>query len=262
MDFYTNDSIRLDYQDRGKGQPVVLVEGFGGYQEIWSQQVDYLLDMNCRVITYDHRNHGHSQRTKQGLKIDQLATDLVNLVKYLQLKRPILIGHSMGASVCYAYLEKSHNIKAMMSIDQSPKMLNDSIWPYGFTDYTLGNYQTKASKTNTGHETLHGLDRRVISQLDLAKRQTPFDRVSSLPLLFDHFQQDWIKTLVTTQIPISLVVAEQSPYFDPQFAKVLADKSSLIKQIELSNCGHDIMAEIPDEFNQSLRHFIFSNLRN
>ena len=78
MDFYTNDSIRLDYQDRGKGQPVVLVEGFGGYQEIWSQQVDYLLDMNCRVITYDHRNHGHSQRTKQGLKIDQLATDLVN----------------------------------------------------------------------------------------------------------------------------------------------------------------------------------------
>jgi len=262
MYFLTSDKIKLNYHDQGTGQAVVLVEGFGGYQEIWKMQVDYLLKMHCRVITFDHRNHGRSQRTTQNLTLDRLTTDLAELIEYLHLNHPILIGHSMGASVCYDYLSRYQMVKSVMAIDQSPKMLNDSNWPYGFEDITKDNFAEKVSIPNGIHETLHGLDNRVMFDLNNIRSSYPFDRKKSLPLLFDHIQKDWRMTLNNSSVPISLVVAKQSPYFNCKFAQQISETNQNITNIVLENCGHDIMAEIPDVFNQTLRHFIFSSLRN
>ena len=33
MDFQTSDGVRLNYRIQGQGQPVVLIHGFGGYQQ-------------------------------------------------------------------------------------------------------------------------------------------------------------------------------------------------------------------------------------
>lgn len=60
---------------------------------------------------------------------------------------------------------------------------------------------------------------------------------------------------------MTLVVAKLSPYFDYHFASQLVENNQNIKSVVLDNCGHDIMAEIPDVFNQTLRHFIFSSLK-
>lgn len=262
MEFITNDGIKLNFHSFGTGQPVVLVAGFGGYQEIWYAQVDYLVEMHCRVITYDHRNHGRSQRTDQNLTIEQLTTDLADLIDYLQLQKPILIGHSMGASICYAYLSKYSNALSVMAVDQSPKMLNDPDWKFGFEDINSKNFQQKLTQPNNVHETLHGLDSQVFTVLNQAKSEFPFDRKSNHTLLFDHVQQDWRTSLFNTRIPVTLVVAKQSPYFDFHFGEFCQQKNSLITSVTMNNCGHDIMAEIPDEFNQTLRHFIFSSQRN
>lgn len=262
MEFITNDGIKLNFHSFGTGQPVVLVAGFGGYQEIWYAQVDYLVEMHCRVITYDHRNHGRSQRTDQNLTIEQLTTDLADLIDYLQLQKPILVGHSMGASICYAYLSKYSNALSVMAVDQSPKMLNDPDWKFGFEDINSKNFQQKLTQPNNVHETLHGLDSQVFTILNQVKSEFPFDRKSNHTLLFDHVQQDWRTSLFNTRIPVTLVVAKQSPYFDFHFGEFCQQKNSLITSVTMNNCGHDIMAEIPDEFNQTLRHFIFSSQRN
>ncbi|APU71815.1 alpha/beta fold hydrolase [Companilactobacillus crustorum] len=261
MKYMTDDKVELDYCDQGQGQPVILVEGFGGYQEIWKLQVKYLLEMNCRVITYDHRNHGRSQRTAANLSIEQLTADLAGLIDYLKLDQPILIGHSMGASVCYDYLSHYQNVDAVMAIDQSPKMLNDVDWPYGFESITNADFSEKLNYPDEVHETLHGLDRRITLALNRVRSQYPFDRNQNMTLLFDHAQKDWRRILLKSSIPVTLVTARQSPYFDYHFADSLVDQNSLIKQVVVDNCGHDIMAEVPELFNQTLRHFIFSSTK-
>lgn len=261
MKFVTKDGIKLDYSDQGQGQAVILIAGFGGYQEIWQSQVSYLLGMHCRVITYDHRNHGRSQRTQKGLTIEQLTNDLSELIAYLKLEKPILIGHSMGASICYAYLHHYQNIKAVLAIDQSPKMLNDDEWQYGFESITIDNFIKEISQPNNVHETLRGLDRVTEIALEKVRNQYPFERSQNLPLLIDHVQKDWRQTLYDSDIPVTLVVARQSPYFDYHFANLFSEHNQKITKVILDNCGHDIMAEIPNEFNQILRHFIFRSLR-
>lgn len=261
MELVTNDGVRLNYQVHGQGQPIIFVEGFGGYQEIWNLQVEYFLGMRYQIITYDHRNHGQSQRTDKNLTLKQLTDDLETLVNYLKLDNPILIGHSMGASVCYSYLQRKNKVKAVMAIDQSPKMLNDKNWIYGFEDITADNFQSKLVQKNNIHETLHGLDNRVFEDLNQAKAMYPFDREQTLPLLFDHVQKDWRSALTDTQVPVTLIVAKQSPYFDYRFGEVVSKTNPKIKTFTIDNSGHDIMAEVPDEFNQVLRHFVLSSSR-
>lgn len=261
MEFLTDDKIELDYNVYGKGKPVVLIAGFGGYQEIWQLQVKYLVAMNYQVITYDHRNHGASQRSTEGLNMDRLIRDLHELIEYLNLDKPLLIGHSMGASVCYGYLSKYDNVAAIMGVDQTAKMLNDSNWKYGFMNIDLDNYVETVSRPAHVHETFRGLDSRINSELVQVKNQYPFDRRANLPLLFDHVTKDWREAIKKSSHPIMLVAAEDSPYYNSDFSKVMAEEGKNVTSSIVSNCGHDIMAEVPETFNQLMRHFVLSNLR-
>ncbi len=43
MDFKTSDGIRINYYVYGAGKPVVLIHGFGGYQQIWCLQIKNLI---------------------------------------------------------------------------------------------------------------------------------------------------------------------------------------------------------------------------
>ncbi|GEL90140.1 alpha/beta fold hydrolase [Pediococcus parvulus] len=259
MKFRTTDNVELDFLDRGQGYPVIFISGFGGYKEIWMLQVNYLLKMGYRVITYDHRNQGSSQRVETNDSLARLILDLRELIQYLQVKNPILIGHSMGASVCYGYLAQFEDVAGVISVDQTPKMLNTSEWQYGFLNATIQNYRQLAKSSPKVRETLHGIDSRVESGLLKQKNNYPFNRSKNVNLLLDHFKQDWVSTLETTKIPVLLIAAIQSPYYDANFVDAVAKSNSMISRAKLTNCGHVIMAEIPNEFNQLLRHFVLKN---
>ena len=147
MLFKTSDNVEINYQLTGKGKIIVLVNGFGAYQEIWSAQVPFLNKLEYQVLTYDHRNMGKSQRTEKGHTIERLTQDLNELTSFLKIKQAIFIGHSMGASIIFCLMKNNPKlVKQTLLIDQSPKMLNDENWKYGFMDYTKENYLKNAKK--------------------------------------------------------------------------------------------------------------------
>lgn len=60
-------------------------------------------------------------------------------------------------------------------------------------------------------------------------------------------------------VPIDVIAAVQSPYYNFLFAKRIAAQNDQINMALVDNCGHDIMEEVPDRFNQMLRHFSLKN---
>lgn len=65
MRFITSDQVSLDYTDKGSGQPIVILTGFGGSKEIWHRQVSVLLDAGYRVINLDGRCRGCQSTPKR-----------------------------------------------------------------------------------------------------------------------------------------------------------------------------------------------------
>lgn len=251
----------LNYQEVGSGQPIIFVHGFGGLQQIWHLQVAFFAKHHFKVVTYDQRGHGASSPLGKSDGIELLAKDLLSLIDQLKLTHPVLVGHSMGASVICCLLHDYPRIrpKATVLVDQSPKMINDRNWPYGYCDATRANYRLVLKQHGNVRETLHGISPEVSWPLKTAKQQFPFDRTRASHLLLDHAKRDWRRTLAQTTIPTLLVTANQSPYFNGQFAdELLKLNPDHLHHVSVDQSGHDIMAERPDIFNSVVLKFLSS----
>ncbi|MBI1210862.1 MAG: alpha/beta fold hydrolase [Alphaproteobacteria bacterium] len=94
----------IAYEDQGEGDAVVLVHGFAAsVKENWERSgwISMLVRARRRVVALDLRGHGQSAKfyEPEAYSFDVFASDVVTLVEHLQLKKPDLIGFSLGARV-------------------------------------------------------------------------------------------------------------------------------------------------------------------
>ena len=101
-----SSNIDLYYEDHGSGQPVVLIHGYPLSGASWEKQVPALLDAGHRVITYDRRGFGKSNKPTTGYNYDTFAEDLRELIAHLKLREFALVGFSMGGGEVARYLGK------------------------------------------------------------------------------------------------------------------------------------------------------------
>ena len=100
-----SNGITLHYTDSGgDGRPVVLIHGWPLSGEAWSEQVPALVDAGHRVITYDRRGFGDSEKPTSGYDYDTLSDDLSGLLEGLGLAEVTLVGFSMGGGEVARYL--------------------------------------------------------------------------------------------------------------------------------------------------------------
>jgi thioesterase CepJ len=96
----TKNGVRLSYQDRGDGPPVLLLTGTGAPGSVWDlHQVPALRAAGFRVITMDYRGIPPSDDGADGFTVDDLVADVADLVDHLDVVACRVIGTSMGAYV-------------------------------------------------------------------------------------------------------------------------------------------------------------------
>ncbi|MBA2505108.1 MAG: alpha/beta hydrolase [Thermoleophilaceae bacterium] len=104
-DITTHDGVKLNIEDTGgDGRPVVLIHGWPLSGESWSHQIGPLADAGYRVITYDRRGFGASDKPDSGYDYDTFAADLGAVLDGLGLKDATLVGFSMGGGEVARYL--------------------------------------------------------------------------------------------------------------------------------------------------------------
>ncbi|GAB3445907.1 bromoperoxidase [Streptomonospora sediminis] len=96
--------IELHYEDKGAGQPVVLIHGYPLDGNSWEGQLPALLAAGYRVITYDRRGFGKSAQPSTGYDYDTFAADLNTVMETLDLRDTVLVGFSMGTGEVARYL--------------------------------------------------------------------------------------------------------------------------------------------------------------
>lgn len=253
----TNDGVRLSYTDEGDGQPLVIMTGFGGAKEIWAAQIPALVAAGYRVINVDARNQGSSQHTVKGLRISRHGMDLAEVISQLSLANVVLLGNSMGAATIFAYLSLfgDANVAAVIDIDQSPRMINDAAWQFGFKHVTWNEFPD-FFRMPLGSSTYKHIDDATFALVTKVGKAHPFDAKLNEPFLFDHAAADWRDVIRQLTVPLLIIAGQKSPYFNSDFAAVTAAMAQKGQSVVIPDAGHIVMAEQSDATTAALLAFL------
>ncbi len=93
------DGVQIRYESHGQGRTALLfVHGFSCNRRHWDNQVDVFSE-NYHVVTLDLAGHGESGRDRNVWDIPGFGEDIASVVRELDLKDVVLVGHSMGGFV-------------------------------------------------------------------------------------------------------------------------------------------------------------------
>lgn len=97
--------VKLAYYVRGKGKPLLMINGFISTMSYWDPLLIEELAKTRQLIIFDNRGVGYSTDTKENkTTIPQMADDAAGLIKALGLKQPDILGWSMGARIAQQLL--------------------------------------------------------------------------------------------------------------------------------------------------------------
>jgi len=96
------NNIQLYYEEHGVGEPLLMIEGLGYATWMWYRQVSEL-SKEYRVIIFDNRGVGDSDKPDLPYTIDMMAADAAGVLQSLGIERAHILGVSMGGYIAQAF---------------------------------------------------------------------------------------------------------------------------------------------------------------
>ncbi len=119
--FANVNGIKICYEIKGKGEPLILVHGFGGNKEGWIAQFEPLAE-HFKVIRFDNRGAGESDRPDMPYTMEIFADDIAGLMDYLNIKKSHISGWSLGGMIVQQFAIKyPERINKIVLINTLPK---------------------------------------------------------------------------------------------------------------------------------------------
>lgn len=171
----------------GPGRPVVLLHGWPLSGEAFSANVPALAAAGYRVVTYDRKGFGRSDKPLTGYSYDSLTDDLHTLLEALDLRDVTLVGFSMGGGEVARYFTRygSERLRSVVFASAVPPYLAK----------TSGNPEGPLEKSRMATMTA-GLT---------ANQDSFYDQ-----FLTDFFSVDGVPTVTEAQRQEALALAAQS----------------------------------------------------
>ncbi|AZB94742.1 alpha/beta hydrolase [Acinetobacter pittii] len=123
----TKDGVEIFYKDWGPRDAQVLFfhHGWPLSSDDWDTQLLFFLKEGFRVVAHDRRGHGRSSQVWDGHDMDHYADDVAEVVKHLNIKNAIHIGHSTGGGEVahYIALHGQDNVKKAVLVSAVPPLM-------------------------------------------------------------------------------------------------------------------------------------------
>lgn len=92
----------VGYREIGRGPPLVMIMGYSGSMQTWDPHFIDALAQHHRIVVFDNAGVGATQALPAPLSIDAMADQTSALINTLGLKRPDILGWSMGGMIAQA----------------------------------------------------------------------------------------------------------------------------------------------------------------
>jgi non-heme chloroperoxidase len=128
-DVQLKTGVRLRYAEQGdpKGKPVILLHGYSDSWYSYSRILP-LLDGKYHVYIPDQRGHGDSDRPASGYTFPDFANDVIAFMDAKDVKRAIIVGHSMGSFVAqHVAASAPERVEKLVLVGSAPTVNNNVV---------------------------------------------------------------------------------------------------------------------------------------
>jgi pimeloyl-ACP methyl ester carboxylesterase len=114
--------LTIGYRSIGTGRPVVLIMGLAGSIDAWQPSfLDDLAAQGRRVIVFDNEGVGRTTMRPGKLTIRRMGDDTAALIKALHLRRPDVMGWSMGGMIAQSFaVRHPDSVRRLVLMATSP----------------------------------------------------------------------------------------------------------------------------------------------
>jgi pimeloyl-ACP methyl ester carboxylesterase len=95
--------VNLNYDLHGNGEPLLMIMGLGASSAAWDPELVEDLARTFRVITFDNRGTGQSDKPDAPYSIEMFADDAAGLLDQLNIRRAHIFGVSMGGMIAQEF---------------------------------------------------------------------------------------------------------------------------------------------------------------
>ena len=252
------NGIQIHVEEQGSGEPtLVFLHYWGGSTQTWRHVTAKLAPM-YRTVATDHRGWGESDAPASGYALADLADDAIGVIRALDLKRYVLIGHSMGGKTAQLLAaRRPEGLVGLVLVAPAPP--TPIVLPPAARETMAGAYDTAASVEATIDQVLAGsplspADRaQVVSDSLRGARQArkAWPTVTSL--------EDISKIVGQIEVPTIVISGEQDRVDTPA-----ALRAELLPRIPhatlhvLAGVGHLSPLEAPDALATLIADFVGS----
>ncbi len=274
------NGTKLDFEDRGRGDPVVLVHGDVGDRRSWVA-VAPVLARSHRVLAYSRRHHWPNEaiRPGEGSLLDVHAADLVALLEEAGAAPAHLVGHSFGACVAMLVardrpdlvrslvLVEPPMLPLVMRVPPTPEDLerlakDDPLLSRAvdelmarclaptIADFARGDVPSGIARFLAYHGERQAADPARLAQAN------DNGAVMAGALLVGHFSPFTERDARSIMAPTLLVTGSQSPPYLRRLAERLVALLPRAERIDLPGVGHFLPEEAPEAFGKAALGFL------
>ena len=262
----SKDGVKLAVQESGNpnGPTVIFIHGLLGSRLNWEAQVQSPELRQYRIITYDLRGHGLSDKPSgAGPYHDgrRWAEDLDAVIAGSHAKKPVLVGWSLGGVVISNYLATygDHNIAGAVYVDGVVELAPGQIvdHPEVYRDMNSPDLKTHLDGERTFIALCfnHRPDVETFDRLFANGAMASWDMQKEIPAMTVFAAEGLSKA----RVPLLFIYGGHDALVDtPTTLARAAALNPRVTSKVYADAGHASFIEEPDRFNHDLAGFVRS----
>lgn len=263
--YVESKGAKIFYHERGAGEPLVMIMGFGADGKVWEKHVS-IYEKHFRCILLDNRGVGLSDQPNGPYSTSMMADDTIAVMDHAGVSKAMLIGISMGGAIAQEIaINYPLRVKSLLLV---------STWAR-FNNYTKSVYENLKYIRNAADkqhfmELLQlwlfappfyedNMESLKTDAEDAGKNPTPQSRNGFEGQLDACIHHNCVERLHQINVPTLITVGTMDILAPPAFSQEL---HKCIKQSQISfysQCGHVHHWEKLERFNKETLQFLLSN---
>jgi 3-oxoadipate enol-lactonase len=256
------NGVELAYELTGVGEPIVLVHGAQGDQTMFSRLAPAFAS-KYRVLTFDQRGSGLSEKPHDDYSVAQLADDTAALMEHVGFDAAHIVGVSMGGMIALQFaLRHPGKVRRLVlgcTTSGGPKAIRigGSAFTAAYSSLPMSNEERGRALAEAAF-TKEYIERHpeIIPAMIEARRQRPLDPVALEGRLKAALRHDVYDRLGKITCPTLVITGKDDALISWENSRLLGEKIPRAQLVVLEPAGHCFWLEQPEQSHAAIERFL------